>query len=99
MLPHAVELIPSEEVARRSYPPNELPTRSLPYEGIVDVPVPPLPIPSRPITSEERPINEVEIAPDVAFRKPESVPMVNELEAIRLLVEAVPETVSAVVDA
>ncbi len=32
---------PRVEVARRSYPPRELPTRILPYEGVVDVPVPP----------------------------------------------------------
>jgi hypothetical protein len=52
--------MPSDEVARRSYPPLLLPTKSLPYEGAVDVPVPPR-------ATERKPVHEgvnVWVSPD-----------------------------------
>ena len=45
-------MIPSDDVATRSYPPAALPSRSWPYAGAVDVPVPPLftdTVPVRPL--------------------------------------------------
>ena len=44
--------MPREEVARRLYPPEELPTKSWPYAGAVEVAVPPLPIGTMPERSE-----------------------------------------------
>ena len=45
--------MPSDVVAMMSYPPDALPTKSLPYVGVVEVPVPPFPTGSVPVTCVE----------------------------------------------
>jgi hypothetical protein len=60
-------------------------------------PVPPLDTPRIPVTSVVRFTSAVDTAPAVALRKPESVPMVSEFEATRLVDEAVPVTARLVV--
>ena len=61
--------------------------------------VPPFAIGKTPVMSEVRFMSAVDTAPAVALRNPLNVPIVSALDAMRLLVEAVPETVRAVEDA
>ena len=88
--------MPSVEVATRSYAPSELPTRSFPWVGAVDVPVPPLLIPRMPVTSLVRSTSAAATAPAVAFKNPVTRPKVNEFDATIALDEATPVTVAFV---
>jgi hypothetical protein len=74
------------------------------FAAIEFQPEPPFPTGKTLVTSEAKLIKDVETAPAVAFKNPDKVPRVRlftvrELEITRSEVEAVPETVSAVVEA
>ena len=64
---------PREDVATRSYAPDELPTRRRPYVGAVLVPVPPFERASIPETSEARETSPVDTTPLAAFSTPVKV--------------------------
>ncbi len=73
--------IPSDEVANCIQVLPGPPIRSE-DEAMVAIPVPPFPPGSVPVTSAARLMSEVPTTPAVALRKPESAPIVSELETI-----------------
>lgn len=87
MFPHTPDVMPKLDVATKSYPPEELPRSSCPYEGAVEVPVPPFVIPRMPVTSEVRFTSAVEITPAVALRNPENDPRTSD-DARKFVVDA-----------
>jgi len=74
--------MPSDDVAMRLYPPDELPTRTSPYAGAVDTPVPPYAMES---------VEDAETAPFIACKVPVNAPMVAVLLTTRFEVVAVPK--------
>src|SRR5580693_4229082 len=86
ILPQTALAMPSDEVATRSYPPAALPTSSLPYAGVVEVPVPPFAGARTPVTSLPRSTSELETTPPIDFKMPEALPNVNPFETTKLVV-------------
>ncbi len=101
----ALPAIPNDDVATKSYPPSAFPKSTWPYDGAVEVPVPPFEMPKIPDMSVARFTKPVETVPAVARNTPVKLPMesvpaertvVEAMAAERLVVDALPNVWSAV---